>query len=174
MEHDAPLPVEHVRLRHLRDPVAAGHVARAVLQHRERQRVRGDEAPRVAGDVVEVDAEEGDARLRYCVHSRSSAFASLLHGMHHDAQKLSTTGLPRSEARETVPAAVEAAQRERRRRRADARGVLLVGELPDEQGEQAGDERERGGLARRASAVRVTASAPPRSCGGTCPRRPSR
>src|SRR6478736_3181629 len=58
---DPPPPVENVRLRHLGDPVAARDVARAVREHRERQRVRTHEAPRVGVEVVVVDTEEDDA-----------------------------------------------------------------------------------------------------------------
>src|SRR6185436_6775702 len=58
---DPSLPVENVRLRHLGDPVAAGYVARPVREHRERQRVRAHEAPRIGVEIVVVDAEEDDA-----------------------------------------------------------------------------------------------------------------
>lgn len=42
-------------------------------------------------------------RLRYRRHVASSAEASARHGLHHDAQKLITTTLPRSEARSMAP-----------------------------------------------------------------------
>src|SRR5215218_10805281 len=41
--------------------------------------------------------------LRYFRHAASSTGASCLHGTHQEAQKLTTTALPRSEARESSP-----------------------------------------------------------------------
>ena len=146
---DPPLPVEDVRLRHLGDPVAAGHVARAVLEHRERQRVRAHEATRVGGEVVVVDAEEDDAAAAVArpvtlEHGglALARFAPRRPEVQHD--RLSPVGGERDLARP-----VEPVQRERGRHRADARRVLLVDELPDEEREQARDAREREHLAGR-------------------------
>ena len=155
----SPLPVEDVRLRHLGNPVAAGHVARAVLEHGERQCVRAHEATRVGAEVVVVDAEEDDAtaavgRPVTLEHGglALARFAPRRPEVQHD--RLSSVGGERDLARPLEPA-----QRECRRRRADARGVLPVDDRPDEEREQARDARERDRLAGRLEPARHVFSA---------------
>ena len=64
-------------------------------------------APRVARDVVVVDADEDDAAAAVLLASPLEHCASPLHGTHHDAQKFSTTGLPRSDASDELAGPVE-------------------------------------------------------------------
>ena len=97
---------------------------------------------------------------RYCCHAASSRGASDLHGAHHEAQKLSTTTLPRSEASESFPGVSSRDEVEVRRRRplrppsSACDALVLVDDLPDEQREQAGDDDDdRQPLAGRASAA---------------------
>src|SRR4051812_46485500 len=107
--------------------------------------------------------------LRYSRDACSSIVASPLHGTHQEAQKLSTTGFPRSDARSRVPdvstrlsenagagpPSLPASRRERGGRGrvarlgrdrgrgpADLRRLRLVREAPDQQAQQTGDRRE--------------------------------
>ena len=126
MRDDPPLPVEDVRLRYLRDPVAAGHRTRPVLEHRKGQLVRAHEAASIAVEVVEVDAEEDDA---------ASAIARPV-TLEHGGLALARLAPRRPEVQHDRLAPVrgqrdlagpfEPVQRERRRHRAHTRRVLLV------------------------------------------------
>ena len=68
-----------------------------------RQAELADELARVAGEVLVVDAEhdEPPAVVRRAASCRSGA--SSRHGPHHEAQKLTTRGLPSYAARLSLP-----------------------------------------------------------------------
>ena len=140
---DPSLPVENVRLRHLGDPVAAGDVARAVREHRERQRVRAHEAPRVGVEVVVVDAEEDDAPAAVARPVTLEHGCLALARIAPRRPEVQHDRLPPVGGQRDLAGPLEPAQRERGRHRAHARGVLLVDDRPDEEREQARDARER-------------------------------
>ena len=102
-----------------------------------------DEAARVGREVVVVDAEEDDAAAavaRPVTLEHGRLALARLAPRRPEVQDDRTSAERRERQR---AGAVEPVQRERRRQRADARRVLLVRELPDEQREQPGDARER-------------------------------
>ena len=103
--HDAAAPVDEERLGCAGDaPVRPGRARARQGRSRYVDAVALQVRLRRAVQIDLVDAEEDDALRRSSApRRRRASFASCLHGTQSDCQKLSTTTLPRSEARLSRP-----------------------------------------------------------------------
>jgi hypothetical protein len=134
-------PVDEERLGESGDAVGVLRFARPVVDEWVRDPVGVCKAARVPREVLRVDADNDDAALSPLLPGRLEQRRLALAGHTPRRPEVEHNRLAAERSQLQLPGRVEARQREVRRRA--LRDVRLVRELPDQQGEQAGDTGER-------------------------------